>query len=93
MKSVKPGRGPSFMNGVGYVAAAVFGIFWMIMAGGIGNCIDRILYGYVQDMFKVEFFNFPIFNVADICVCCGAVIAAAALLVQDAGGKKRTEGA
>ena len=36
MKSVKPGRGPSFMNGVGYVAAAVFGIFWMIMAGGIG---------------------------------------------------------
>ena len=37
-----------------------------IMAGGIGNCIDRILYGFVQDMFKVEFFNFPIFNVADI---------------------------
>lgn len=36
MKSVKPGRGPSFMNGVGYVAAAVFGIFWMILAGGIG---------------------------------------------------------
>lgn len=32
MKSVKPGRGPSFMNGVGYVAAAVFGIFWMILA-------------------------------------------------------------
>ena len=39
-----------------------------IMAGGIGNCIDRILYGYVQDMFKVEFFNFPIFNVADIAI-------------------------
>lgn len=36
MKSVKPGRGPSFMNGVGYVAAAVFGIFWMILAGGVG---------------------------------------------------------
>ena len=39
-----------------------------IMAGGIGNCIDRILYGYVQDMFKIEFFNFPIFNVADIAI-------------------------
>lgn len=39
-----------------------------IMAGGIGNCIDRILYGYVQDMFKLEFFNFPIFNVADIAI-------------------------
>ena len=39
-----------------------------IMAGGVGNCIDRILYGYVQDMFKIEFFNFPIFNVADIAI-------------------------
>ena len=36
MKSVKPGRGPSFMNGIGYAAAAVFGIFWMILAGGMG---------------------------------------------------------
>ena len=31
-----------------------------VMAGGIGNCIDRILYGYVQDMFMFEFApNFP----------------------------------
>lgn len=40
-----------------------------IMAGGIGNCIDRILYGFVQDMFKMDlpFLSwFPIFNVADI---------------------------
>ncbi len=37
-----------------------------VMAGGIGNCIDRILYGFVQDMFKLEFINFPVFNVADI---------------------------
>lgn len=41
--------------------AAVF-----VAAGGLGNCIDRILYGYVQDMFKLEFINFPVFNVADI---------------------------
>ncbi|MCQ2558798.1 MAG: signal peptidase II [Oscillospiraceae bacterium] len=41
--------------------AAVF-----VMAGGIGNCIDRILYGYVQDMFMFEFVDFAIFNVADI---------------------------
>lgn len=38
-----------------------------IMAGGIGNCIDRILYGFVQDMFKLDFWDkFPIFNIADI---------------------------
>lgn len=38
----------------------------MVAAGGIGNCLDRILYGYVQDMFMLEFVNFAVFNVADI---------------------------
>lgn len=38
----------------------------MILAGAIGNCIDRMLYGYVVDMFEVAFFTFPVFNVADI---------------------------
>ena len=38
----------------------------MILAGAIGNCIDRMLYGYVVDMFEFAFFSFPVFNVADI---------------------------
>ena len=38
-----------------------------IMAGGLSNCIDRLLSGYVQDMFMPTFMdNLPIFNVADI---------------------------
>lgn len=37
-----------------------------ILAGAIGNCIDRVLYGYVVDMFEFAFFSFPVFNVADI---------------------------
>ena len=38
-----------------------------IMAGGLSNCIDRLLSGYVQDMFLPTFMdNLPIFNVADI---------------------------
>lgn len=38
-----------------------------VMAGGLANCIDRILYGYVQDMFKLDFWpSFAVFNVADI---------------------------
>ncbi len=43
----------------------------LVLAGALGNCIDRIMYGYVVDMFEFEFFNFPIFNVADmfITVC------------------------
>ena len=46
-----------------------------VMAGGIGNCIDRILYGYVQDMFMFNFApSFPIFNVADIFITVFALL-------------------
>lgn len=38
----------------------------LALAGAVGNCIDRALYGYVVDMFKVEFMNFAVFNVADV---------------------------
>lgn len=49
---------------------------WMavlVMAGAVGNCIDRIVCGYVVDMFEFEFFTFPVFNVADIFITCGAI--------------------
>ncbi len=36
MKSIKPGRGPSAMNGFAAVGAAAFGVFWIIMAVSIG---------------------------------------------------------
>ena len=40
-------------------------------AGAVGNGIDRALYGYVVDMFELEFMRFAVFNVADsvLCVC------------------------
>lgn len=41
----------------------------MIVGGGIGNLIDRMVHGYVVDFFDVHFW--PIFNVADISVCVG----------------------
>ena len=46
------------------------------LAGAVGNCIDRALYGYVVDMFKLEFMDFAVFNVADIflVVACFAFI-------------------
>lgn len=44
-----------------------------IMAGGIGNLIDRIKYKEVVDYIRVDFFDFPIFNFADICVVVGAI--------------------
>lgn len=38
------------------------------IAGGIGNMMDRFLYGYVVDFISFVLINFPIFNVADIYV-------------------------
>lgn len=46
----------------------------MIVAGGIGNIIDRIMFGKVTDMFSFDLIHFPVFNVADIGVTCGAII-------------------
>lgn len=49
----------------------------LVMAGGIGNCIDRAVNGYVVDMFHFQFpifgQDFPIFNVADIFVTVGGI--------------------
>ncbi len=46
----------------------------MILAGGIGNIIDRIMLGKVTDMISFDLINFPVFNVADIGVTCGAIV-------------------
>ena len=42
-----------------------------VYAGGLGNMIDRVRYGYVVDMIQTLFMNFPVFNVADCFITCG----------------------
>ncbi|MEE0844899.1 MAG: signal peptidase II [Eggerthellaceae bacterium] len=51
----------------------------LIVAGGIGNAIDRFLQGYVVDFINLTFIRFPVFNVADIGVTCGFVLLAVAI--------------
>ena len=46
----------------------------LLLAGAAGNFIDRLAFGYVTDMFETTFMNFPVFNVADMFVTCGAVL-------------------
>lgn len=46
----------------------------LIAAGAVGNVIDRISDGYVTDMIAVTFIDFPVFNVADMCVVVGVVL-------------------
>lgn len=45
----------------------------VVLAGAVGNLIDRAFLGYVTDMFQTLFINFAVFNVADICVVCGGI--------------------
>ena len=46
-----------------------------VVGGGIGNAIDRVALGAVTDFFKTTFMDFAIFNVADIFVTCGVLVA------------------
>ena len=66
--------------------------FALIVAGGIGNAIDRFVLGYVTDFIAVTFVDFPVFNVADIGVTCGVVVLFVGLVVAwrregDEGGE------
>ena len=63
---------------------------WMavlVVAGGLGNCIDRIVSGYVVDMFEFSFkifgWQFPVFNVADIFITLGIILFCVIALVQE----------
>ena len=47
----------------------------LIMVGCLGNLIDRLAFSYVRDMIHFEFWpSFPVFNIADICVCMGVFL-------------------
>ena len=71
------------------------GVFacYMVITGGVGNIIDRVRLGYVVDMFHFEFWpSYPVFNVADICVVCGAILGAVySLWVYDKFDKKEDD--
>lgn len=46
----------------------------LIVAGGLGNVIDRICHGAVIDFLYIKLIDFPVFNVADCFVCIGAFV-------------------
>ena len=55
----------------------------LFLAGTLGNCIDRVLYGSVVDMFKLEFVNFAVFNIADIVLVVSCLMFIIYLFVSD----------
>ena len=58
-------------------------IAWtLVLGGGVGNLIDRVLNGVVVDYINVLFMHFAIFNFADICVCVGVGLLMLVLLLD-----------
>jgi signal peptidase II len=59
--------------------------FALVLAGALGNVLDRALRGYVVDFIHIAYW--PVFNVADIAVCVGVGI----LLVARTRGSTPTK--
>lgn len=75
-----------FKNALGRWAAV------LVLAGGMGNLIDRAVLGAVTDMFKTTFIDFPVFNFADCCITVGVpLLFLYVLLYVGKDGKKEDE--
>lgn len=61
-----------------------------LLAGAIGNFIDRLLHQYVVDMIQLEFMDFAIFNLADTWITIGVVIFIIYLLFFDETDEKES---
>lgn len=55
----------------------------LVMSGAIGNLIDRVWLNYVRDMFYFILIDFPVFNIADICVVVGVILLIPIILFGD----------
>lgn len=63
----------------------------LIIAGGVGNLIDRLSLGYVIDFIDVRIINFAIFNVADMCITIGAILVCIAAFAAEKREKREHE--
>ncbi|MCB5227082.1 signal peptidase II [Alishewanella sp. 16-MA] len=62
----------------------------LVLAGAIGNLIDRSIYGYVIDFFHLYYqdWHYPAFNIADSVICIGAALLIWDSFSSDSGAKK-----
>ena len=63
----------------------------LIISGGFGNIIDRMINGYVTDYFEFAFMSFPVFNFADIFITVGAFLLLIKLMIDFIKENKKDE--
>lgn len=63
----------------------------LILAGAIGNLIDRAYLGYVVDMFSLQFMDFAIFNIADMAVCVGGALLFLGIFLTEIKSKREKQ--
>lgn len=73
--------------------ASSFAIFWasLLIAGVFCNMYERIAYGYVRDFFKLNFIDFPVFNISDIFINI-SVVAIVIIIITNEINNRRTNG-
>lgn len=64
----------------------------LVLAGAVGNFIDRIRLGFVVDMFQTDFIRFPIFNVADSALVIGVICIFIYLILDEKAAKDGKNG-
>ena len=62
-----------------------------ILGGAVGNAVDRLLLGYVVDMFETAFISFTVFNVADCFITVGAALLVIYVLTEETEERKQKQ--
>lgn len=63
----------------------------LVFSGALGNFIDRLRFGYVRDFlsFRIFGWDFPVFNIADICITVGFGCLIACMIYDEIQERKR----
>ena len=63
----------------------------LVLGGGIGNLVDRVMNGEVVDYINLLFMNFAVFNFADILVCTGIGLLLLGLVLDEVSARRKKQ--